>query len=335
MSNFEDDLKELEEQDIVEIVLNTPKKELNKNIFLEDALFDCIFSNGEKTAGEIFERLKVKAREVGVLTDFVSRYRKYRREFLTQVYGLQIRKPLNVPGFKKGDFEVPEQYQISRNGIFKYDYEVASYVLIFPHPVIVTERFFNISTGTEKNRIEFYDNGRFGAALVDATTISTSQAIVQLRSIGVRVTSENARNLVIFLSEFISANINRIPVLQSTSHLGWKNDSFNSFIPYDGNIIFDGEADYKEIFEAIECKGDYEKWKDVIKDAMQNEYTRAYIVASFASVLVPILKKLPFVVHLRSRSGTGKTVALYAAMSVWGNPVHLTSTFNDTLVHTE
>lgn len=44
------------------------------------------------------------------------------------------------------------------------------------------------------------------------------------------------------------------------------------------------------------------------------------MAASFASVLLEPLKVLPFVLHLWGTTGTGKTVALMVAMSIWGNP---------------
>lgn len=44
------------------------------------------------------------------------------------------------------------------------------------------------------------------------------------------------------------------------------------------------------------------------------------MAASFASVLVAKVGALPFVFHLWGGTGTGKTVALKIAMSIWGNP---------------
>ena len=44
------------------------------------------------------------------------------------------------------------------------------------------------------------------------------------------------------------------------------------------------------------------------------------MAASFASVLLEPLKVLPFVLHVWGTTGTGKTVALMVAMSIWGNP---------------
>ena len=50
--------------------------------------------------------------------------------------------------------------------------------------------------------------------------------------------------------------------------------------------------------------------------------TRLHIVmaASFGSVILRLVGALPFLLHLWGRTGTGKTVALMAAASVWGIP---------------
>jgi uncharacterized protein (DUF927 family) len=65
---------------------------------------------------------------------------------------------------------------------------------------------------------------------------------------------------------------------------------------------------------------------------------RILLAASFASPLLSVVGSLPFFVHLWGvDSGTGKTVALMLAASVWGNPAvgSYTQTFNGTQVGQE
>ena len=61
------------------------------------------------------------------------------------------------------------------------------------------------------------------------------------------------------------------------------------------------------------------------------------IASSFASVLIEKIHINPFIVHLWGKSGTGKTVALIVAMSIWGNPKvgHLVKNLNSTNVGLE
>ena len=102
-------------------------------------------------------------------------------------------------------------------------------------------------------------------------------------------------------------------------------------------MIFDGDAAYSNIFRAIkESKGNFEEWLKVAKKCRRESLVaRIIISASFASVLVRFVGALPFFVHLWScESGTGKTVALMVAASVWGNPEPGTyiQSFNSTSV---
>lgn len=68
----------------------------------------------------------------------------------------------------------------------------------------------------------------------------------------------------------------------------------------------------------------------------KNKIVRLAFAASFGSVLIEPLKILPFVFHIWSgESGTCKTVAIMAAMSIWGNPKMggLVKTMNTTKVN--
>ena len=87
-------------------------------------------------------------------------------------------------------------------------------------------------------------------------------------------------------------------------------------------LIFDGDANFKAMFEAIRSRGSESKWIEIAKEARKMSTTaQILLAASFASVLLEPLNCLPFFVHLWGvDSGTGKTVALMIAASVWGDP---------------
>ncbi len=91
-------------------------------------------------------------------------------------------------------------------------------------------------------------------------------------------------------------------------------------MPYDSDIKFDGEKENKYIFDAVCQAGSYERWVEFIAPMRKNLYLRLAMAASFASVLIEKVNALPFVFHLWGGTGTGKTVGIMIAMSVWGNP---------------
>ncbi|MBQ2487718.1 MAG: DUF927 domain-containing protein, partial [Ruminococcus sp.] len=108
------------------------------------------------------------------------------------------------------------------------------------------------------------------------------------------------------------------------------------FFPYSSNVVFDGDASYRQLFSAIKSAGTLEAWTECMR-TLRRESVAAKIVlaASFASVLIEPLGLLPFFVHLwGSTSGTGKTVGLMAAASVWGDPAigKYIQTFHSTAV---
>lgn len=101
-------------------------------------------------------------------------------------------------------------------------------------------------------------------------------------------------------------------------------------------LIFDGDANYSTIYKAISQKGSFEKWLNTAVKCRSDSITaQIMLAASFASVLISKIGGLCFFVHLWGvESGTGKTVALMLAASVWGNPAigQYVQTFNATQV---
>lgn len=182
-------------------------------------------------------------------------------------------------------------------------------------PIQPVEILENLSSGTEKVKLQFYKNGRTRYLITDRNTIAAKSSIVKLASQGIEVTSETAGQLVSYLSDVI--NLNPLPFSTAYSQMGWQGDKF---IPYDPEAVFDGEENNRYLFNAFTQKGKYERWRKHTEEYRQNICVRLAMDASFASVLLEKIGALPFVFHLWGKSGTGKTVALMIAMSIWGNP---------------
>ena len=103
-------------------------------------------------------------------------------------------------------------------------------------------------------------------------------------------------------------------------------------MPYTDSIAFDGDDQFKHLYKAISHKGKLQEWIDFIRPLRANLDLRLCMAASFASPLIELIGENPFVFHLWGGTGSGKTVAIMAAMSVWGNPAMgaLTRTMNMT-----
>lgn len=207
------------------------------------------------------------------------------------------------------------EWNATDNGIFFYDgHRRKAYASRIPvMPVALIE---NVSTGTEKVKLIYEKNG-LREIICDRSVIAGNFKIVSLADQGLEVTSENAKFLVRFLSECISLNLNAIPTYKSASQLGWNRYGFT---PYVEDVIFDGEKENGALYRSIESIGDYELWKAETRELRENLFVRLIMNASFASALIEKINALPFVFHLWGTSGSGKTVALMVAMSIWGNP---------------
>lgn len=206
-----------------------------------------------------------------------------------------------------------------------------------PHPIMPVERLVNIDTGVEKLKIAYSKGKKWRELIMDKRTLASANSIISMADMGVAVTSENAKALVRYLSDIENINYDRIPERKSVGRLGYIEGE--GFSPYVDGLIFDGDANFRTMFSAISTRGKSASWVSIAKECRAMSITaRIMLAASFASVLVQPFGALPFFVHLwGSESGTGKTVALMLAASVWGDPTmgRYIQTFNSTMVGQE
>lgn len=191
-----------------------------------------------------------------------------------------------------------------------------------PHPIEPTERITNIDTGIEKMKIAFRKIGEhWRSIVVEKNVLADPRAIVKLANSGVMVTSRTAPTLCDYFMEIETMNYELIPNRRSVSRMGWIDGE--GFSPYVPGLLFDGEAAFAPLWNAIKPHGKPERWIAAATRLRREESIAARIVlaASFASALVSPLGCLPFFVHLWGvDSSTGKTVALMVAASVWASP---------------
>lgn len=205
------------------------------------------------------------------------------------------------------------------------------------HPILPVERLVNIDTGVEKLKISYSKGKKWRDVIADKRTLASANSIVSLADMGVAVNSENARSLVQYISDVENLNYDRIPERKSVGRLG--HIEGEGFSPYVDGLIFDGDANYRTMFQAISSHGSFDEWQKTARECRNMSVTaRIMLSAAFASVLIQPLGLLPFFVHLWGvDSGTGKTVALMLAASVWGDPQigRYIQTFNSTMVGQE
>ena len=197
-------------------------------------------------------------------------------------------------------------------------------------PVMPLEILQNTEEGTEKIRIGFYKYGKWNKILAPRSTVASNVKIVELADMGLDVTSDSAKLLVKYLADVTALNMDAIPVVKSSRHMGWAG---NTFIPYTKGIKLDSEAQYQDLVASVSSKGNLEDWINFTGELRKNTVLRLLMGAAFASPLIAKVNALPFVFHLWGITGTGKTAGVMTAASIWGNPRpgRLTRTMNMTV----
>lgn len=326
----------------------------------EEVLSEDTFRYLNAIENEFFKEsilLKVRdiAKNLGVKNEFNMLYKAYNKEYGKdneesnyKKYNNRFNKTANNKESSKFDNEenlvnfedCPMEnldagiWNTSDAGIWKI--ETGSFgsvkVMACPHPILPVERLKNVESGLEKVRLNFRRDNVWEDVVVDNSLISNRTSIISLADRGIQVNSNTAGTLISYLSDILSLNNKKIPVIKSIDRLGWID---NDFVPFVDNYKYDGDISFKSEYESIKTKGDYEVWKEHVKELRgKSKILKIIMAASFTSPIIEILGTLPFIVHLWGRTDTRKTVATMVAMSIWGNPSigKLIKTLNSTVL---
>jgi len=280
------------------------------------------------------ERISIEAAKCG--------YRRFKQTYKSFVSGMRKGNPSTLALLNPSDF--PSQplelecgeWHCDVNGVSKVTREHEEYACL--HPIMPVERLVNIDTGEEKLRVAFYKGKYWRDFIASKRDLFDSSKIIQFSALGVSVTSKSAKLLSEYLCDIETLNPDLIQETESVGRLGFIGDG-SQFSPYVDDLIFDGDANYRNIYGAISESGNYITWlTEALKCRRDSLTAHIMLAASFASPLLNKMGCLPFFVHLWGvESGTGKTVALMLAASVWGNPDigQYIQTFNSTQVSCE
>lgn len=293
-------------------------EEVTKSDLLSREFMQEVFADEDEIErGVNIANLMDRARELKAYTEFkilLDAFRKAEKEIMPEKTKGSLCQWTN---FESDEYDnmICGYWNATDKGILKPNSdEYACY-----HPILPVERLKNIETGAEQIKLAYKRTGIWHEIVVPKSLIASASKIVALAEQGVAVTSENAKLLVKYLSDVENLNDNFIRIKRSTSKFGWLN---KDFIPFDGDIIFDGDMKFKQVSESVTTQGSYTTWLDHARTvrARKRIESKFCLAASFASVLVAPLRGLPFFVDLWGGTEAGKSVALMLAASVWANP---------------
>lgn len=295
----------------------------DSNSILEEDVFVEIFNQEDEILrARMILSLRDRAAELGVkgkFEDLLKAYKKVDKETRRR----EREKPITMLD-RWTNFEGPYDnmycgaWIAGEEGVYAQSDSQIEAVACY-HPIIPVERMKNLETGEEQIKIAYKRNGTWNEIIVPKTLVTSASKIVSLSGRGISVTSENAKLLVRYLSDVENMNDSQIKVQYSTSKLGWIQDQF---IPYDTDIVFDGDQRYRQLYDSVAERGNWKIWQAHMLKLRKTGRAeiKMMMAASFASVLVSILGGLPFIVDLWGETEGGKTVSLMIAASIWANP---------------
>ena len=281
--------------------------------------------------GQMRERLKAQAAKVGV-RGFIGLWNAY-LETINQQRGISMDNATQFEGQEIELFSgqyVCDEYGVSMTD--KYGYEQT----ICRHPIMPVERLVNIDSGEERLKLAYKKGRAWRTIIVEKSVIASSSSILQLASNGIMVNSENAKALSTYILEMEQLNYELIPEQKSVGRLGWVGT--HGFSPYVDDLVFDGENNFKHIFNAVKSDGSRNAWLYAMHDLRKEKSPgRLFLAASFASAILEPCGLLPFFLHAWGGTEVGKTVGLMIATSVWACPKmgEYITTFNSTIVGQE
>lgn len=301
-----------------------PLNQLTKDSILDDKIFEEIFDQEDPIyQARLMLSLEDRAEELGVKTKFtklLNAYKKAQKE-MSRKSSHQVSLVENWTNFE-GPYDQMQcrSWIAAEDGVCLYNPNTGQTdIMACYHPILPVERLKNLETGEEQIKLAYKRRGVWDEIIVPKTMVTSATKIVALSGRGIAVTSENAKYLVRYLADVENSNEDAINVQYSSSKLGWIR---GGFMPYDTDIVFDGDSRFGQVFESIEAVGSRMAWYEHIKAlrAKGRLEIKLMLAASFASVLVNLVGGLPFFTDLWGETEGGKTVTLMVACSVWADP---------------
>ena len=184
----------------------------------------------------------------------------------------------------------------------------------------------DVDTGDVRALVRMRVKGRVVERAIDRDVLMNQARVLgALGPMGACASTENAKDLVRYLTDCERQLGDARPFRRSVTHLGWADGPLGAFMPYDpedGDMRFTPTADGAvKAKPFMEPRGTLAEWVAGMAPAREASMAfRCVLAASFASPLVALVDVQTFIVYLWGRSRSGKTPTLKAAGSVWGDP---------------
>lgn len=296
----------------------TPIEEMDAKGILREQTFAKIMGVRDEFARQqLVSQYELRAKELKVFRTFQKNLTAYK----IMVAKREMANAMKQTNFNGADMQIAcgewiaDDFGIRKNEIKSNGDFVLRYAS--PFPVMPRAILYNLDEQTEKIKLDFWKNNVQQSVTCDRSQAANTSKIIELSNKGLEVNSDNAKYLVKYIADCVALNLDTLPRLESIGRMGWIGERF---MPYTDDIVFDGEREFRPLYAAICSAGDIDVWIEEMRTVRENIPVRLAMAASFASPIIEKVGALPFIFHLWGLTGTGKTVALMVAMSIWGDP---------------
>ena len=224
-------------------------------------------------------------------------------------------------------------WKLTEDGIYQMNAKTGEFTRFCRTPVILLNRLKSSLSQEEKIEIAFYRDKKWETAIYPRSVIFQARSITALADIGITVTSENSKLLVKYLQAVEENNIDLLNIKKTVNQLGWHGKNFVPFL--NGDLVLDIDRNMYKWVSGYVQKGNLEEWTNLMKPYRDNLIFRFIQNMNFASPLLRQLNLRNFVVHNYATTRSGKTAAMKANNSIWGDPQKLGVNFNATQVGIE
>lgn len=257
------------------------------------------------------------------------------RKYENSGYRKQFTSDLSILPDRPGPDGVvlPSGWSLEENTLALYQDTKNGEVLVSHHPIVVTGAYENVTDRTMGLVLEYYKNKRWHRIHKSRDYLMTQNKLVELSATGFPVSSVNARSLVKFIQDYEARNGISLPYYQVSEQLGFVENGFligETFINEEGQemtdlsektVAFSGsDSGDQQFIEGFTTNGTLQNWLASIEIVKNYPIVVTGVLASFASVLAPIVKSNVFIYELAGETSKGKTIAIRTFASVWGNP---------------
>lgn len=316
------------------------KDELTAEDVFEEKTLSLMAGIKEQRPG-VYAKFKLRLRKMGVsLRDFeraVAHQAEAERIKMTEFDAIED-GPISIPGLDLHGAVEPNGFSVSvEDGIQRsiLSSGIPIMVTVASEPVVITRKLENVDDGQEKLEITFRRNSRFKSICISRSAALNKTQLIRYADSGLPVNSGNAEDMVSYLAAYEAKNNHCIPCVRSIDRIGWVG---KEFYPYhtDGAMELESDvANVTQMISGLAQEGALEAWLKAAEIVRAGSVSRAVLAGSFASPLLHWLKQRVFLTHVWHDSRGGKTATLKLALSVWGDPVKLLTSYHATAVGLE